>query len=468
MNRRLALITTLTAAVAIHAAPKPNAIHFKADFNNQSEARLDGQSVAPTVEEGVEFVADGSAAALKADSKTNLTYDLGAKFPGNVGSLELRFRPEVATGGELPKTRLLAIKGKRNAWVLEYNPNGEKWEFAMRSLDGKRLGEVTLWHGCVKPNQWNHAVLAWSPDGVDLFLDGKWRDKTSSPQPLASPVSIQIETDADVQVWIDELALHDRALTESQAAVLRGTFDDESTREAGIAEKFAQDDAVIAERQAMIDQLKGKVGQLLHRKNSPVREIKLPEGIVAEPIRPQDIGKIDLSKFKVIFFPKGPRYEVEPEQYPHIVEYVENGGGYVGSCQGSFFAHKLKLLNSKAYTADVWGIFAITLEPSPITDWKKGLIHMHFGNGPIMVPGEGCEIAARYVMSLPGEAKAAAIVTAKHGKGRVVLFGPHPTGGKVSRKGTRAFFSGKDLGTERMLVNALIYAAGISDLPREQ
>jgi hypothetical protein len=220
--------------------------------------------------------------------------------------------------------------------------------------------------------------------------------------------------------------------------------------------------------QANIAQLKGKVGRLLHRPSNSKTPIKLTDGIIAEPINPADIGKIDLSKYKVILFPQGPRYSVSPDQYKYIVEYVKNGGGYVGSCQGSYFANKLKLLDFKTYACDVWGLFAIYFkQPHVITEWReKKMLRMHFGNGPIMVPGPGCEVLAIYTMTLPGRPTPAAIMTGKCGKGRVVLFGPHPMGGNISANGIRKFFPGDKMKSSRMMTNALLYAAGIIDNKR--
>lgn len=87
---------------------------------------------------------------------------------------------------------------------------------------------------------------------------------------------------------------------------------------------------------------------------------------------------------------------------------------------------------------------------------------MHFGNGPVMLAGEQCEVLGTYALGFPA-GEPAAIVTGRCGKGQVVLFGTHPLGEKVSYKGTRAWFDGKLLETEQMFVNALLYAAKVVD-----
>jgi len=143
---------------------------------------------------------------------------------------------------------------------------------------------------------------------------------------------------------------------------------------------------------------------------------------------------------------------------------VKNGGGYVGCCQGAFFAEKLKLVDVKCYLMDVWGLYNVALsnEPHFVKGGRTGTIRMHFGNGPIMVAGKDCEVLGTYSLGFP-TGKPAAILTGKCGKGNVVLFGTHPLGEKVSYKGTRAWFTGRLMETEKMFVNALLYASNLVD-----
>ena len=143
---------------------------------------------------------------------------------------------------------------------------------------------------------------------------------------------------------------------------------------------------------------------------------------------------------------------------------MKNGGGYVGCCQGAFFAEKLELVDIKCYGMDVWGLYNIALKKPPhfVKGNRNGTIRMHFGNGPVMVAGEQCEVLGTYSLGFPA-GEPAAILTANCGKGNVVLFGTHPLGEKVSYKGTRAWFDGKLLETEKMFINALLYAARLVD-----
>jgi len=278
---------------------------------------------------------------------------------------------------------------------------------------------------------------------------------------LRGPVTLRIGAEPDTETSVDELAIYSRTLTEPQAAFLAASFEPPGARFDAIAQRLAEDDRILEERRALVGRLSGKTGRLIIHRGRPQRVYDFPEDIKAEGIRPEDISRTNLARFDVIYFPEGPHYEVQPEQYTNILQFVAEGGGYVGSCQGSFFAEKIGLLDIECYACNIWGLFAVTLKPHVITDGRDDVIHMHFGNGPIMVPGTNCTVAATYVASLPDRPTPAAIVAGRYGKGRVVLFGPHPLGGQVSRKGIKAFFSGKDLETERLLVNAMLYAAGL-------
>ena len=59
----------------------------------------------------------------------------------------------------------------------------------------------------------------------------------------------------------------------------------------------------------------------------------------------------------------------------------------------------------------------------------------------------------------------AAIVAGGHGKGRVVVFGSHPTGGGVHFQRKRTNFSGCELGSDQFLFNALLWAAKVNEPP---
>lgn len=467
-----ALLTSFLAAAmpsVTHADPAVGRVYGSMGFNDKvSAGPFEVQGM-----EGVDLVESPEATALKVGKGTHVLYRFDGEFPLGKGALEVRFKPDFNPEEATSEKTLFRVQGANFEWAFVYNPSGQRWMFKLSNAQKTWNEELVLWHGVVKPDTWNHVVLSWDRDlepggEFALYLDGLWKAKAAYSRVMQGPMTLEVGGEDPPEVLIDEISFYQRPVTEAQAAVMRETFASPEDRFACIEQKFLVDDEAVAQRIELVSKLEGHIGRLSHRKNSPTTDVKFPEGITAKAIRPQDIGKIDLSQFKVIYFPEGPRYELDPSQYEYIREYVKNGGGYVGSCQGAYLANDIKLLDFEAYPLNIWGIFAIIQEPSPINEWQQGQIHMHFGNGPVMLPGEGCQVVARYVMRYPGvKDHPAAIIMGEQGAGRVVLFGPHPLGGKVSRNGVKAYFSGKDLGTEKMLVDALLYAARITDFPQE-
>ena len=467
--RSLILALTLAASAAL-AADTPPFFVFRAAFDGKPEAELAGKPLNPATAKDVQFAPSDTSQALKITKGSKLVYDLGLKFPFRDGALEVRFRPDFPQTSKEPERTVLALTGpSKFRLTLDWKPIGMRWIFTVTHHRGWRR-EIIAWHGCVKAGKWNDLLLTWEKGKkrrglFTLYLNGKWRNSELYDRSPAGPVKLEIGAlgKGGGDVTVDEVAVYNRPITKGQAPVLAQSFGDKAGRVAALTKRFAEDDRKLAERRAKVALLKGRVGRLMHHRNQTPGRIEFPEGIVAQGIRPQDIGKVDLSKYKVIYFPEGPRYQVKPEQYKALREWVEQGGGYVGSCQGAYFAAKVGLLDYKCHLCHIWGIFKVTLVPNVVNDFRKGDIDMHFGNGPIMVPGKGCTVAGTYLMRLPDGKAPAAIIVGARGKGRVVVFGTHPLGGQVSRKGVRAFWTGRRLETNRMLVNAFLYAAGIID-----
>ena len=124
---------------------------------------------------------------------------------------------------------------------------------------------------------------------------------------------------------------------------------------------------------------------------------------------------------------------------------VRAGVGYVGICGGAFLAmqgeesfHKLAIVAARHATNDRWmrGIGPASVVPedgsAPVT--------LHYANGPLMTPEVVASIAppsvlARYGTEYarpeydthPGEMMGApAVLAARYGEGRVILFSPNP------------------------------------------
>jgi hypothetical protein len=398
-----------------------------------------------------------------------LRSDLPQGFPCDAGSLEFVFRPDFPQVAEEPQRTVLALRGKdASELTLSFQPVGYRWEFVLKSLRQSRvIGQ--LWYGKAEQGRWQHFLLAW--DGAaeprpaaSFFHNGKAVGTLGYTPPRAPFAVLEIAAPDKSKVRIDKVAIYTRPLTESQAAFLASRVGQKGDRFAELAEHVVADDRQEAQRrakrQSLVAQLSGKVGRLIHLRGEKPQDFAFPEGITATGIRPEDAGAVDLGRFRVIYFPEGGMYQLRPEQEKGIVEYVRNGGGYVGSCLGALVAHRLKILDFVEYSFLEEGLLSVNLKPHTVTEGYGKTVVMHHGNGPIMVPGRGCRAIGTYALGNPNET-AGAILVGMCGKGRVVLFGPHPLGGGMAAAGKSVSYTAADLGTDRMIVNALLYAAGI-------
>lgn len=382
------------------------------------------------------------------------------------GSLEFQFKPKA--GDTSPRQVLQLTSGTGFKLDLRFHPSGNRWIFRLQDKTSK---ELIIWHNLAIPGKWNHIVVTWdknTPGGgkINVYANGAWRATQPYEAGEGDKATLTLgNAKTPAAVGFSDWVMYSRALTESQVEYLSKLDVSLAERQGSFADRLKEDDQKIAARKKAIAQLKGKVGHIIHMKGTQPKEIELPEGIIAQSIRPEDMDTVDLSQYSVLFFPPGPRYKLTDSDAQKFKEYVKNGGGYVGVCQGAYYAAESGLLDMDVYASNVWGIFKIRLTPNLLTDGRKEEISMHFGNGPIMVPRSGCKAVATYVMTLPGKAIPGAIIVGEYGKGRIVVFGPHPRGGTVSSKGTRAHWTGTLLDTERMLVNALLYAESNSKQP---
>lgn len=125
---------------------------------------------------------------------------------------------------------------------------------------------------------------------------------------------------------------------------------------------------------------------------------------------------------------------------------VEAGLGYVGICGGAFLAlqgepafHKLAIVAARHATGDAWmrGIGPADVVPEDAAP----TVALHYANGPLFAVEETPSIAAPTVLghfgteyalpehgTQPGEMLGRpAVLSARYGRGRIVLFSPNPT-----------------------------------------
>jgi Concanavalin A-like lectin/glucanases superfamily len=464
--KNLLMVTVVLCVLTNLADAMPKSVFFRATFDGNADAMLQGQPTSPVESQKLQYEASDQSKALIVGAGTTVRYNMGATYPSKAGAFAVRFKPNFPQTAKSPARVVMSIKRNGVYQVeLSFSPKGLRWILTVKGRKWRK--ELILWHGRVKEKQWNHMLFVWdkTEKKFSIYHQGKWVGTINHDNRYAGPGVLEIGGEHDAGISVDEVVLYNRAFTHKQAKLLNDTFKTKGDRFDTITKRLAADDKALAERRALIAKLNGKVGMVYHNRGRKAKKGEYAsEGVTYTSIRPEDIGKIDLSQYSVIHFPMGPKFQIKPEQYKYIVEYVKNGGGYVGSCQGSLFAEKLKLLDFKCYSMDVWGLYNIVIKKQPhvVLGGRKGVIRMHHGNGPIMVAGKGCEVHATYLLGFP-TGEPAAILSGKCGKGTVVLFGTHPRGEKVSYKGARAYFSGKLMETQKMFTNSLLYAAGLVD-----
>lgn len=461
---------------------------FNTDFEVGFVARGGAVPVEPSGHPAVELLLPQGEVLLTAVADV-IEYDLPSGFPVESGSIEWIFGAELSTDESLPDFPLLAFHGAGGEGVVLalvaaglsiFQLSAEYPADALR--ERQRFGMVYRrdWLRRHEGNSIHHIVLTWdeaaSPHPVTrLFINGEQSRWRGSGQIFTPPFPdlrrLEIRGADGSTIRAGNLAIYDQPLqdelvTYAASLVAEGrhsvaAVEREGARLARVAERER------VEREALIDQLEGRVGRIVHSRGHSPRDFDFPGGIVATGIRPEDIGVIDLSRFLVIYGPQGGRYELTPEQEQLIVNFVDEGGGYVGSCQGAYFARRSGMLDFETVGLFASGLFNIELEPHPVTAGYGERVIMHHGNGPVMIPrGDGRVIGA---YPIPGERdQRGAILVGERGKGRVVLFGSHPLGGTIgkvahvyAKDNQVARYGPEEQGTVDIFVNSLLYAAGL-------
>jgi len=458
----LALFLTINARAA-------DPVFFRAAFDGSAAAILDGAPLA-AVNGGKATIADG---ALVTGADTVLEYDLGKGLPGAAGSMEIHFRPGFPQRPEGERRSAFSLVGEKGERLdFEFEPQGTMWRFGTQFPDWRRQLSAAYFSE-EHEQRWSHLVLTWDEKAkpaavLRLYRDGTWvRSQTEAYRASLSTLRRLVISGA-APVVIDEIVIYREALTAADVTALHAGFGQPErvatwqTWRAGqaLAVKTAKE-----ARRAQIARLHGRVAQIINPRGGEQRDFKLPGGIVATGLRVEDVGRADLSRFAVIHGPPGAGYQLTKEQDEVIREFVRAGGGYVGVCAGANYAGKAKLLPMKTHSFKNQGLISVGVKPHAITQGFSGEIVIHHGNGPIMVPGEGCEVVGTFQIGQNFPITTAAIVAGQLGEGRVVAFGPHPAGGGVHFQSKGTNFSGDELGSDQLLINALLWAAKVIEPP---
>lgn len=173
-------------------------------------------------------------------------------------------------------------------------------------------------------------------------------------------------------------------------------------------------------------------------------------GIRARRITPEDVRAGVLDDADAVLFTGG-RGSVQGRLLgdagrERVRRFVAGGGGYVGICAGSYLAmqgapefHKIALVAGEHATGDRWrrGVRPTRVQ----TNDGSPAYSLHYANGPLFarhpVPGLApfvvlatfdADVHWAEYGTLPGEMPGTpAVVAARNGRGRLVLFSPNPT-----------------------------------------
>lgn len=184
-----------------------------------------------------------------------------------------------------------------------------------------------------------------------------------------------------------------------------------------------------------------------------------PKAIALDPaLRCTFVGAAELAhpdllkQFDVLIFPGGmgnAQAETLGEAGSKAVTaFVRNGGGYVSSCAGSYLAATshawaLHLINAEVLDYKHWlrGTGDVDMELTDagrqILGDFKGLLKVHYANGPLLAVGSDAKLPAftplayfrsDMAKSAPGGVmpNTPAIIAGDYGAGRVLCFSPHP------------------------------------------
>jgi glutamine amidotransferase-like uncharacterized protein len=176
------------------------------------------------------------------------------------------------------------------------------------------------------------------------------------------------------------------------------------------------------------------------------------EDVIMRPVGPVEICAGALEQFDLVYFPGGSGSKqaaaIGETGRKRVVDFVKNGGGYVGVCAGAYLASSnyswsLRIIDTKVIDRAHWkrGTGVIKMEMTPeglkMLGGRK-MMDIYYANGPLMAPAEKEELPDYTALAFYRTEIAKndapegvmintpSIVTALFGRGRVFVFGPHP------------------------------------------
>ena len=187
--------------------------------------------------------------------------------------------------------------------------------------------------------------------------------------------------------------------------------------------------------------------------NATLEILNATPNFKAAYVSSKDIQNGVLNDFDVIFFPGGSasaqRKALGDEGWKNLWNFLENGGGYVGTCAGAYLAlysetrREGRLINAELQEGE-WergeAILEIELteEGREIFGDFKGTLSIAYQNGPIFHPADYAKLPSYRVLAFfrseiaennapkGVQVNSPAIAVGEYGDGRVVIISPHP------------------------------------------
>ena len=417
--------------------------------------------------------------AVRVDEGTDLAYSVKGCFPLQAGTLEFLLNPafpQVTT--EKAGVIFTLSNAKREQFRASYVPRCRG--FWLGFTKGKRREGLQTHYGDLKPDAWNHVVLTWDATKQDrkpvlsLYVKGRpyaYSKQTAFTRPSQEFTELRLGADNARPVRIDEFIIYDRCLTSTQAKWVYERRHEGVRKLPALVGRVQEDLDREEARQRGIERFvaQRKIGLLTWLNGHGPRWTKLFGVLPLVQIKPETMAPADLDQFAVLLAPGGGKDDYSKEQWAAIVDFVRRGRGYVGICKGAYDAARRQLLSFQGHPFREEGITEVRLHEHPVAegyDLSRAL-PMHHGNGPLMEPGPEATPVGTFNIG-PREAKYSAVLAGvmPGGKGRVVVFSTHPYGGVVGHgpAGKSVHISGRELNTERLLINALLWAGRAEEL----
>lgn len=226
--------------------------------------------------------------------------------------------------------------------------------------------------------------------------------------------------------------------------------------------------------------------EYLHHPSSGLGEALRRSGLAFDTISTDEVRKGGLEDYDVAIFPGGFGYFPDKALAGKIMDFVRDGGGYLGVCAGAFLPLRgapgakragLGMLDATYVYFRERGLCCVALNPEdpvaqgikssqrppvyalykPCRSARKHTVYvsMERGNGPLIIPGKGTKVVGYY----DGSESYAAVVRGTFGKGRIVVFSVHPDGYlEAARMGSPA----DAIESVKLLTNAVLYCGARS------